>query len=639
MNDIDFVVNKLITGDVFFFSGSGISYDSNLPSAYSVLEHTANIYLPTIISDKEKKDICNSIQPEVFYESIIDMTRSYECLEIWRSLYRAEQEKHQVQCAPNIVHLFIVKYSSINNIPIITTNFDSMFEQACDLLNIQYRILLPTDSPPNKDVATLSICKVHGSVQDCNGEYSPHTLWTTMTQITKVNTKWIEYLSGLMKNKHLCFVGYSGRDIDLFPYIAEFPKKSGAKKIIWINRFNGDNSDVASKSCDAIRACLWPSELFESISSRLSVQVPKQKEPQANDSGKVEELLTYFENSIFQKKLLSDEEKELLYCILLAKLGHYRDAHRKAIEIANTKLSQFNRPSSKYLLLLTCARLSHEISQYESCKKYARQVLAMLKSKDGYDVNASIQANCLVSESYRMSIPNDTYFVQPKKLSDYFYVSFVVARFTLTTLTIKIKLIFYKLRYSNLSIETQHELIENSIRFYALIQALLGSPQRGWNRYAEVFLFRIWDSIRDISYQAGYSAGIANSGKFKYRLRPLEKIKSESENIYSLTTSATGAELFLRNEADQLLRDGKYEESRSKFIEYSDMANISGNTLNEVKGIIGFAYVNRMEGKTPLLTDVLRKRFSVLTSKVEGRRWRDHFAYILAIMYADTKYS
>jgi hypothetical protein len=637
MDDTNFVVDRLVAGEAFFFAGSGISYASNLPSAYAVLEHTVNVFLPTSVNNKEKKDICARIQPEVFYESIIGMTQTYECLDIWRSLYKFEQEKHGLLCSPNFAHLFIVEYSRKNNVPIITTNFDSMFEQACDLLDIKYDILLPNDSPPNVDSKVLSICKVHGSIQNMRGEYSPNTLWTTMTQITKVNTKWIEYLNILMTKKHLCFVGYSGRDIDFFPYIAEFPKKSGVKNIIWINRFNGDHSDIASKTCGATRACLWPTELFESIASNVNVQPAQNNQLTNDDSTAVERLLCSLEESLAERKLLTDEEKELLYCGVLAKLGHYRDAHRYATELESTKLSQFSCHHSKHLLLLTCARLSHEISRYESCKKYAKQVLAILKSKGGYEINAALQANCLVSEANRMSIPNDIYFGQPKKIDDYFHVLFVVVHFILTTFTSKARMFYHKLRYSDLSVETQHELIEHRIRFWALIQSIMGSPQRGWNKIWKAFLVRIWDIIRDAGYQAGYSAGIANSGKFKYRLIPLEKTRYESSNIYSLTTSATGTELLLRNEADQLLRDGEFDESRKRFIDYADMARKSGNILNEIKGIIGFAYASRMEGKEPLLTEGLRNRFSILITEVEGKRWKDHFAYISTILLAGTK--
>lgn len=635
MDEIDFVINALKSGEIFFFSGSGISYASNLPSAYAILEHTANAFLPTNIREKEKKDICNTIQPEVFYESIIGMTKSYECLDIWRSLYKGEQKNHQVQCEPNFAHLFITEYSSNNSLPIITTNFDSMFEQACELLNVEYRILLPTNMPPETYTNTLSICKIHGSVQDNQGEYSPHALWTTMTQITRVNTKWIEHICNLMKQKHLCFVGYSGRDIDLFPYLAEAPQKIGAKKIIWINKFNGDHSDLASQSCNALRVYKWPSELFEYASIELSMPMHVKKESPCNGTQRIEELLESLEESLANKELLEDVEKELLYCVLLAKLGKYQIAHKYATKIKNTKLSQFSRRSSRHLLLLTCARLSHEISHYESCQAYAKEVLHLLRNKDEYDVNVALQASCLVSEAHRMTIPNDIYFGQQRKFADYLHIFFVVANFISLLIIEKLRMCCKKLRYSSLSPETQHELIEHRVRFYSLMQSILGSPQHGWNKYAKAFLSRRWDSIRDLSYRVGYSAGIANSGKFKYRLTPLEKTKSESANIYDLTTSATGSELLVRNEADQLLRDKKFEESRLKFLEYSNMAEKSGNTLNEIKGIIGYAYANHVEGSSPLLTYDLQKRFCRLIKLIEGKRWQDHFSYIEEIICAN----
>jgi hypothetical protein len=350
-------VDSLNNGKIFFFAGSGISYDSNLPSAYAVLEHTANVFLPAGIRDEEKKEICSTIQPEVFYESIISITRSLECLDIWRSLHKSAQNKHCVECIPKFSHLFIVQYSSQHDVPIITTNFDSMFEQACDLLGIKYRVVLPeesppTKSPPDREDKPLFICKVHGSIQDNKGDYWPDSLVTTMTQITKVKTKWIEYINALMADKHLCFVGYSGRDIDFFPFIAEISKTEKVQKIIWVNRFDGDYSDNASKSCGAIRVCLWPSELFKYIYISKMVKFELRQLPTeqlTNDAGNMKKLLSSLEKSLTEKQLLTDEEKELLYCVLLAKLGKYRIAHKHAIELETTKLSCFIRPSSKHL--------------------------------------------------------------------------------------------------------------------------------------------------------------------------------------------------------------------------------------------------------------------------------------------------
>ncbi|MCG7536806.1 SIR2 family protein [Pseudoalteromonas sp. OOF1S-7] len=628
MNEAEVAIEKLKSGEVFFFAGSGISYASNLPSAYAVLEHTVNALLPENLAAEEKSNICKSIQPEVFYESVIGMTQTYESLNIWKSLYKGAQANHQVECEPNLAHLFIAEYSNRNRLPIITTNFDSMFEQAAEALGVKYRVFLPSDAPPCLDEELLCICKVHGSIQDHQGEYSPQSLWMTMTQITAVNTKWIEYISGVMERKHLCFVGYSGRDIDLFPYLSEAPVKRAAKRIVWVNRFDGDYSDNLSRACNALRINLWPSELFELSLSALAMSEFRAKKANQDHENRVAALLTYLETDLIQKNLLSVYEKALMYCILLAKLGKYRKAYECALDLECNKLTYLTRPSSKRLLLLTCARLSHEISRYESCRAYAKQVLNTLKNKPEPDVNAELQARCLVSESLRMEIPNDMYFIQRKTFKDYLYILYVVGHFAYSSITNRIAIRAGGLAYSRLNAETQHELIEHHIRFTAIIQSVLGSPQRGWNNFVKSYLGHKWEDIREMSYRSGYSAGIANAGKFKYRLDPTEKAKAESANIYSLTSSATGAELLIRNEADKLLREKQYDKCRHKFLEYADMAKMSGNTLNEIKGIIGFAYSNQMEGKAYILPASLKQRYCALAGMVEGKRWEQYLSYV-----------
>ena len=46
MNKETTVVNKINNGEIFFFAGSGISFDSCMPSAGRILSKTAEIFLP-----------------------------------------------------------------------------------------------------------------------------------------------------------------------------------------------------------------------------------------------------------------------------------------------------------------------------------------------------------------------------------------------------------------------------------------------------------------------------------------------------------------------------------------------------------------------------------------------------------------
>jgi len=254
---------ELEAGKVFFFAGSGISYKSNLPKAFDILKHTIRAFLPRL-NDKQVDELC-SIQPEVFYEVVLDLTETYESLHIWRSLFPKTWMTAGIKCKPNLAHFFIVKHSFDKGVPIFTTNFDVMFEMAAKELSIPYQLLLPNDTPRFSGESKLSICKLHGTIQDEEGKYTPDSLATTMTAITKFNVPWVRELGLLMEKAHLCFVGYSGRDVDLFPHISAYAKSNKTFAVYWINKFEGDHSDIASKECGAIRIEDSPEKAFREI--------------------------------------------------------------------------------------------------------------------------------------------------------------------------------------------------------------------------------------------------------------------------------------------------------------------------------------------------------------------------------------
>src|SRR5665647_93776 len=74
--------NKVKEGHAFFFAGSGISYESFLPSAGKVLLKTAELFFPlgiefTELKNKIIQDENNySIQPEIFYENLLYFSTS-----------------------------------------------------------------------------------------------------------------------------------------------------------------------------------------------------------------------------------------------------------------------------------------------------------------------------------------------------------------------------------------------------------------------------------------------------------------------------------------------------------------------------------------------------------------------------------
>lgn len=354
MNPIDDLTNSLKNHNLFFFAGSGISIQAGLPSVSDILSATYKKYLPDIIKgdniqgNKRKKDTGGSkaenalkngqsnedfilsIQPELFYSTLIEgCNGNTEVLSMWQCMHpmvwKAVEKQNGINYhpEPTIEHYFITAYSWLANVPVFTTNYDTMLETACEYLDIPYEVLIFSDDPNcfvtvknriDMKIATgstdrrhqdsqtkaerrLFICKIHGDINRDKSRFDASALKTTMESITEKNKAWIDCLLGWMHEKDICFCGYSGRDIDYFPFIKDFreqkelqenkeqQKKQSQQKhqknslistdIFWMQRYDESNWDALSPvekttlenatSVKAIIVNAFPSDMFPNI--------------------------------------------------------------------------------------------------------------------------------------------------------------------------------------------------------------------------------------------------------------------------------------------------------------------------------------------------------------------------------------
>ena len=246
---LDRFADLYTSGRLLFFAGSGISLASGLPSAEQVLRHTVSAALPSI---RTATDQLVRLQPEVFYETLLTFSNTEKVLSLWTALHPRVLADYGQYPKGNIVHRALVKYSARFGIPILTTNFDTLFESAAEQEGMKPPpVYLPTQETPDAFPSnTAMICKLHGTIE-ANGNPDVSSLYSTMTQIAKVNDPWIKYITTLMKEFHICFVGYSGRDLDIFPLIEAASHESETKTPIWINKqFSGDPSCTNFQRCN-----------------------------------------------------------------------------------------------------------------------------------------------------------------------------------------------------------------------------------------------------------------------------------------------------------------------------------------------------------------------------------------------------
>jgi hypothetical protein len=267
----------------FFFTGSGISLSSQVASVSDVLGHTCNVFLPEYESDfshvpekislSRKDYICNYIQPELFYSILLDFAQDETVLGMWNCLKQDHYTKRYIP-KPNFIHYFIVVYSYLSKVPIFTMNYDKMFESACEMLNIPYSVHVDT-SRLSEHKEGVAICKLHGDLQENTGDkVTSKDIGTTMSSISKKNSKWLQYINANMKQYDMCIWGYSGRDIDYFPFIKDYPNTTNKKRFWAIGNpekftVDGITKENASLLPNVRRIKGYPSSMEEKLTDIL----------------------------------------------------------------------------------------------------------------------------------------------------------------------------------------------------------------------------------------------------------------------------------------------------------------------------------------------------------------------------------
>ncbi|MBF0607266.1 MAG: SIR2 family protein [Candidatus Magnetobacterium sp. LHC-1] len=627
---------KAKSGSIFFFAGSGVSYNSHMPSAGKVLSKTLDVFL----SDNDQYDIYKkkifrgetdyTIQPEIFYENLLLLTNDSTSLSLWKCLSPNICKLYQIPYEPNINHLYIVNYSIKNKVPIFTTNFDCLFEEAARKLNYcEPEIILPYTDSEKKTIdilengkakpGVLYIFKLHGTIA-INDKDTPDNLHTTMSSITRVNFPTISFIERLCSEKHMVFVGYSGRDIDYFP---EIRRRKRNKAPFWIDMFNDNATKSNCEHLNAISILSYPDSFFRELEPELFCS------EQGAASIMNERLFMDLQLEIKNSLSLNKDEEILFLSMLLSSVGEYKDAYMILLSLyRNNTLSD----EKHAILLIKLSQMAHENSRYESCALFAKEAL-MVTRKHIYLKAYRIASICQFSESRRMLVAHDTYFI-----TNLNYYDIVMTIFSFLFNTVYIAYLFHSLKEDVTKtpyIFALHSIIEHKIRFVAIIQGVM-KPLCDRTRLLKSILRRIlnslWDLLRKESVEAGYSHGIANTYKFQTRINSNVEALINGELIYDLTSASTGKGLALRNRADHLFNQGDYENAKTIFYKFMKISVECGNKLNAIKALLGVARCNKKLSIKPSMTADELLILKNIMAGVEGKNWRNSFAKILKII-------
>ncbi|AVB76291.1 SIR2 family protein [Methanococcus maripaludis] len=225
-----FDFRSMSKGQLSFFVGSGISYDSGLPS---VNEFIKEILLKMVNQEDAerilKKDIAFEVYMEFLNNESAELLKVYDC------------------GIPNSNHVLMAKLAKQGFLgSIYTTNFDELIEKAMIdegmVENRDYKVYRTEKDLENSlnDENILKIYKIHGCIS--NVDSLKHTIKNVANQNNlEIRAKVLEDM--LYNDDSLIFMGYSFSDFyDINPI---FKKCSNLEKKIAV--VNHSKSDVSKK--------------------------------------------------------------------------------------------------------------------------------------------------------------------------------------------------------------------------------------------------------------------------------------------------------------------------------------------------------------------------------------------------------
>lgn len=239
INGPDAVRWLLETAPTLVIVGSGVSMPAPtcVPGVAPFLKQTLDLLeavtgiTPSNPVD-EPDDFRRRIFPEICYGAIAEAFRTDTHLKIWEIFNRATAAR--LGARPNSGHLAIVHLAAACGWPVITTNYDCFLEMAAEESGIPHRLDIPRIRDRAVQYVTqpgaMTLIKMHGSAEE------PKTIRSTVGDLSRL-ARVLDRMTFMPAPERILLIGYSGRDFDLFPYVARLADRTD---VLWIDPAHED---------------------------------------------------------------------------------------------------------------------------------------------------------------------------------------------------------------------------------------------------------------------------------------------------------------------------------------------------------------------------------------------------------------
>lgn len=335
----------------------------------------------------------------------------------------------------NPVHNALIKLLTSEKFEsLITPNYDLCFDSIISKDSNVITVIDESDFEKYNSVAKgKCYFKIHGSAES---NFQDTLIYTLRQEGALPNWK-KQLLSDLLSNKVILFIGYSGRDFDICPLIAE---EISYKKIYWLS-YKGDLSayaDLLIKSKEGNQ--ILKGDLVDLLNIVYKMQIKPEKADDTNFSPKDNFFMTEKEILLWRinildrlgfssiglkecethKEVLGDDYYLKMRSAFLAHQGRYADAKFEALK--RTKLST-NQIKEHLDAFIQAAAISIPHGSYLSSFLLQQKFKKRLRQLNPEKFNTFNSRFILISFTYKMRL-----FQILKKLPPLFFLLIWVKR-------------------------------------------------------------------------------------------------------------------------------------------------------------------------------------------------------------------
>ncbi|HVD85906.1 MAG TPA: SIR2 family protein [Solirubrobacterales bacterium] len=537
-------------------AGASAAAPSYLPQPRLIQEAVYRCVAP-LGAPAEHCDLIVGSLPEIYHETLLELGGE-STREIWKvlSLWELPEEAPSLaefELSPNLVHHLVVYLSWKSRRPVVTVNFDNMLERAAANLGLRPDPRL--GAQPGDD--TVAIWKLHGTVERRD------SIRTTLQGITAADPTVLDRVQREFASATGCLIGYSGRDIDFFPFLCGWRE---AHPIRWlsldlektaINRFPDAFLGVDARAEEWARRVIVQLPESESAACRLKAKLDRKPPEETRVREAYRALLDEHAERVYSRTFPPDDAKRLLaHAMTLAALGRNEEADRWADQY----LAEPGVPALTCRALLLKSAMAHEFARYADSREHAERALSLARAS-GLRPEAE-EALLRVDEARRMMfLPTRLPFAKASDLLDHKSLS---ATASMVWHAIRVWHRIPRKAQGEVAppypeLRASFESIEHLVRVGALLQGLMERllPTLSAHR----LLDRFWFRVERYSYSNGYALGIGNAKKYLLR-RSSGSASSDGYffsvlDLYQLVPSPTGTCIHHRDVADALLVESR----------------------------------------------------------------------------------